>query len=70
MSPQSAVQPAALATAGQVAAFLGGGFSEKTLANWRSAGKGPKYRKVGGSVRYAWSDVQAWLDEQSRAGAA
>jgi hypothetical protein len=70
MSPQSAVKPVALATAAEVAAFLGGDFAEKTLANWRSAGKGPKYRKVGGAVRYDWSDVRAWLDAQSRAGAA
>lgn len=64
----------ALATAAEVAAFLGGDFSEKTLANWRSGGKGPKYIKFsggkGGSVRYDWSDVRTWLDAQSRAGSA
>lgn len=30
----------------------------KTLANWRSAGKGPAYIKVGGTVRYTLADVE------------
>ncbi len=70
MTAQTATAPA-LATAAEVAAFLGGDFSEKTLANWRSAGKGPKYIKLsngrGGSIRYDWSDVHAWLIAQRRA---
>lgn len=65
MPAKTATAPA-LATAAEVATFLGGEFSEKTLANWRSQGKGPKYIKLssgrGGSVRYHWSDVHAWLD--------
>lgn len=62
--------PEPLATPGEVAAFLGGDFSEKTLANWRSAGKGPKFVKVGGLVRYRWPEVNAWLDEQGEVEAA
>lgn len=40
--------------------------AEKTLANWRSLGIGPPYRKLsqgrGGRVRYRRSDVIAWLN--------
>lgn len=33
-----------------------------TLANWRSAGSGPDYLKISGSVvRYLPEDVNAWL---------
>ncbi len=41
------------------------GIPEKTLANWRSQGKGPKYLKVGRHVRYRMPDLDAWLDAQS-----
>lgn len=40
--------------------------AEKTLANWRSLGIGPPYRKLSpgraGRVRYARSQVIAWLN--------
>ena len=35
----------------------------KTLANWRSAGRGPRWSKLGGAVRYCGSDLNAWLAE-------
>ena len=35
--------------------------SVKTLAQWATQGKGPKYaRPGGGHVRYRLSDVEAW----------
>lgn len=34
--------------------------SVKTLANWRSAGTGPPWVKIGGRVLYALEDVQLW----------
>lgn len=37
-----------------------------TLAQWRFLGKGPKFIKVGRNVRYRASDVDAWLDQQTR----
>lgn len=37
-----------------------------TLQNWRSTGKGPKFIKVGRSVRYRLSDLKAWLEAQTR----
>lgn len=34
-----------------------------TLEHWRSRGRGPAFRKVGGVVRYRRSDVENWLEE-------
>jgi len=41
--------------------------STAVLANWRYLGIGPKFIKLGGrSIRYRVSDVETWLDEQTR----
>lgn len=40
--------------------------SPAVLANWRYLGIGPKFIKLGRSVRYRVSDVETWLDEQTR----
>lgn len=39
-----------------------------TLAIWRSSGRGPKYFKIGGSIRYSGADIELWAnaDEASR----
>ena len=52
-----------LATPGQVADYLQK--PEKTLAEWRSRGIGPRYHNVGRDVRYHWADVDAWLAAQA-----
>ncbi len=52
-----------LATPEDVARFLNN-IPVKTLAQWRSKGTGPQYRKVGRHVRYDWADVHAWLARQ------
>lgn len=54
----------ALATREQVAEYLG--VPATTLAQWAHRGIGPAYVRVGRYARYAWSDVDAWL-EQHRA---
>jgi predicted DNA-binding transcriptional regulator AlpA len=36
------------------------------LAQMRYLGTGPQYVKIGTRVRYALSDVRAWLDDQRR----
>ena len=36
------------------------------LAQWRYLGQGPRFVKLGRSVRYRVSDVEAWLDQQTR----
>jgi hypothetical protein len=38
----------------------------KTLAVWRSQGKGPRYVRVGKHVRYDPRDVEAWIRAQTR----
>jgi len=37
------------------------GISTKTLANWRSQGKGPPYFKLGNAVRYRGGEVNKWI---------
>ncbi|CAM3435210.1 helix-turn-helix domain-containing protein [Stackebrandtia soli] len=34
--------------------------STKTLAQWRWQGRGPAWSKIGSTVRYAWTDVEAY----------
>jgi excisionase family DNA binding protein len=38
-----------------------------TIRDWRTDGKGPCAIKVGGRVRFATSDVLAWLRQQREA---
>ncbi len=40
--------------------------SDKTLARWAWAGKGPGYMKAGGKVLYDAADLDAWLEGQRR----
>lgn len=41
----------------------------KTLACWRSQGRGPAYRKLGRRIVYTLSDLQAWVEAHpTRAG--
>lgn len=32
----------------------------RTLANWRTAGTGPRYVKIGGAIMYRLDDIQAY----------
>ena len=36
-----------------------------TLATWRSAGKGPKYQKFNGRIRYCRDVVLAWIRDNT-----
>jgi predicted DNA-binding transcriptional regulator AlpA len=38
----------------------------RTLQAWRCRGGGPQFVKVGRLVRYAVSDLDRWLGEQTR----
>jgi len=44
----------------EAARFLG--LSNRTLEKHRTYGTGPAYRKLGGRVVYAVTDLQAWAD--------
>jgi predicted DNA-binding transcriptional regulator AlpA len=37
------------------------GTTWKTLKTWRCQGKGPKFVKIGASVRYRTSDLEAYI---------
>ncbi len=37
-----------------------------TIEGWRVKGIGPKFIKIGRLVRYRRSDVDAWLESQTR----
>jgi predicted DNA-binding transcriptional regulator AlpA len=39
------------------------GLSGRTLEKHRTYGTGPRYRKIGGRVVYALSDLEAWADK-------
>lgn len=53
-----------LAEPAEVATFLG--VPPRTLGQWRYLGTGPRFVRVGRFVRYRWSDVEAWLANQTR----
>lgn len=41
------------------------GLKARTLRDWRRRGKGPKWLKLEGSVRYNPEDIQRWIALQS-----
>jgi len=49
---------------GQMAAMFG--IKPNTAEIWRVRGIGPKFCKFGGAVRYRLSDLEAYIDEQTR----
>lgn len=57
-----------LASSDEVAEFLG--VPLRTLDTWAYRRTGPRFAKIGRHRRYRWSDVERWLDEQSRAAVA
>lgn len=58
-------RPNDLLSAKQAAAVLG--LSAKTLSNWRVSGKHPlKYCRIGGAIRYLYSDVQSFANGNKR----
>lgn len=53
-----------LLTESEAAEFLR--LKPKTLARWRWAGIGPIYRKIGGAIRYAVTDLEKYVEEAIR----
>jgi predicted DNA-binding transcriptional regulator AlpA len=60
MSPNLAGLPPRYLRTPEAARFLG--LSGRTLEKHRTYGTGPAYRKLGGRVVYAITDLQAWAD--------
>jgi excisionase family DNA binding protein len=58
----TALMASPLYTPEALAAYLG--ITVATLENWASAGYGPTPIQLGGLVRYAAADVEAWLAAQ------
>jgi predicted DNA-binding transcriptional regulator AlpA len=58
MATSASGQPSLLTTP---AAGVYTGFSKSTLEKLRCAGKGPRYIKLGGQVRYRPTDLDDWL---------
>jgi predicted DNA-binding transcriptional regulator AlpA len=46
------------------------GMTERTLSEWRVRGRGPKFIRLGKSVRYSPDAVDAWLLSQQRTSTA
>jgi excisionase family DNA binding protein len=42
------------------------GLSASTLNKWRTQGRGPRFVKLGRTVCYRLSDLEAWLQDQVR----
>lgn len=55
-----------LATPSEVATRIG--IPVATLAQWRWRGVGPGYLKLGRHVKYDWSVVSDWLQDQAQGG--
>lgn len=51
-----------LATEKEVADYLDR--PQRSLQQWRWEGRGPRWVKVEGRVRYRWSDVDAYVNGQ------
>jgi predicted DNA-binding transcriptional regulator AlpA len=58
--PEGAALPSRFLRTPEAGRFLG--LSGRTLEKHRTYGTGPRYRKLGGRVIYAMSDLQAWAD--------
>lgn len=63
MADQTSLPPRFLRTV-EAGRFLG--LSGRTLEKHRTYGTGPTYRKIGGRVVYALSDLQAWADRAAQ----
>jgi hypothetical protein len=63
-SKPTAPKIAPLLTAQQAGAILR--IEPRTLQNWRHRGGGPKYVKVGGSVRYRREDLEEYILQSIR----
>lgn len=40
--------------------------SHSTLNKWRVQGRGPRFQKIGRNVVYRKSDLDEWMDKQTR----
>jgi hypothetical protein len=50
----------------EIEAALRLGLSPTTLRRWRWAGKGPRFLKIGGAVRYELADLELFIEASRR----
>jgi predicted DNA-binding transcriptional regulator AlpA len=43
------------------------GFAPKTLANWRAAEQGPRFRRVGRAIRYDAEELDRYIEANGQA---
>ncbi len=55
-------------TPAELSARYEGRINPRTLANWRSAGLGPRYFKAGGAVLYPVAMVEEWEAQNTVGG--
>lgn len=48
----------------EAAEFLN--YSVRTLQGWRRIGKGPKFKRLGRSIRYRYKDLQDWSEGNNK----
>lgn len=49
----------------EVCKRLDGKIKPRTLSNWRTSGRGPKFTKLGGKVVYPKSKLDEWLEKRT-----
>ena len=59
------IEESRLLTPREVGSLLG--LDHTTLRNWRWLGKGPRFIKIGHLVRYKLSEVNIFINDQSKA---
>ncbi len=59
-APELGLEP--LISVDELAAYLG--LPKQTIYDWRVSGKGPKGYRIGKHLRFAVSDVRAWVEHQ------
>lgn len=70
MSPQKPGTQPIMLSPEQLSDRWGNAVGVPTLANWRVKGKGPRFVKVGGRVRYPIADVEKWEEKRRAASTA
>lgn len=54
-----------LLTTAEVSERYGGRLSVRTLNNWRSQGKGPRFMRLEGKILYAVEELERWEQEST-----
>ena len=52
-------------TPAEVSERYNGAVSVRTLANWRWAGSGPKFTRVGGRILYPTEELDRWEEKRT-----